>query len=505
MAATSSSAPTAGLYESFDEGKTWRHFPNLPVSQFYKVALNNREPFYDILGGAQDLGTLHGPSRTMNRDGIRNQDWYVPFGADGYGVAFDPRDPDILYLMSQEGNLFRKDRRSDEGLGIQPEPAAGEPAERWNWDSPILVSPHNSERIYFGSQRLWRSDDRGSAWTAISGDLTLGRNRYEQKFLGRTWSVDSLFDHGAMSKYATLTAVSESPLQAGVLVVGTDDGLVQVSRNGGQDWTRAAALPGLPALGSGFVNDVEASLHDARTIYAVADNHKNGDFSPYVYESADLGRTWRSISGDLPKGTIVWAIQQDHVRPDLLFLGTEFGIYVSTNRGVNWFKLSGGVPTISFRDIKLHRRDNDLVGASFRARLLRARRLQPAPRDRGGRACRRRDAVPGARCVVVRALSTGTGARAAGERKRRLHHRQPEARRASDLLPQGSAHDGQGSAAGRREGSAREERGYSVPRIRPASRRGAGERTQSSARGFRRRRAGRFAGSRGRRKPACTG
>ncbi len=353
----------SGLYESFDEGKTWRHFPNLPVSQFYKVALNNREPFYDILGGAQDLGTLHGPSRTLNRDGIRNQDWYVPFGADGYGVAFDPRDPDILYLMSQEGNLFRKDRRSDEGLSIRPQPAAGEPAERWNWDSPILVSPHNSSRIYFGSQRLWRSDDRGSAWTAISGDLTLGRNRYEQKFLGRTWSVDSLFDHGAMSKYATLTAISESPLQEGLLVVGTDDGVVQVSVDSGKAWTRAAALPGLPAFG--FINDVEASLHDARTIYAVADNHKNGDFSPYVYESADLGRTWRSISGDLPRGAIVWAIQQDHVRPDLLFLGTESGIYVSTNRGGNWFKLNGGVPTIPFRDIKLHRRDNDLVGASF--------------------------------------------------------------------------------------------------------------------------------------------
>ena len=353
----------AGVYESFDEGKTWRQFPNLPVSQFYKVALNNREPFYDILGGAQDLGTLHGPSRTMNRDGIRNQDWYVPLGADGYGVAFDPRDPDILYMMWQEGNLVRKDRRNDEGLGIRPQSAPGDPAERWNWDSPLLVSPHNPDRIYYGSQRVWRSDDRGGAWTAISGDLTLGRNRYEQKFLGRTWSVDSLFDHGAMSKYATTTAISESPLQAGVLVVGTDDGLVQVSENGGQTWTRAAAPAGLPA--AAFINDVEASLHNARTIYVVADNHKNGDFAPYVYESADLGRTWRSISGDLPKGTIVWAIQQDHVRADLLFLGTEFGIYVSTNRGVNWIKLSGGVPTISFRDIKIHRRDNDLVGASF--------------------------------------------------------------------------------------------------------------------------------------------
>jgi photosystem II stability/assembly factor-like uncharacterized protein len=353
----------SGVYESFDEGKTFRHFPNLPVSQFYKVALNNRAPFYDILGGAQDLGTMHGPSRTPNRDGIRNQDWYVPLGADGYGVAFDPRDPDILYMMWQEGNLIRKDRRSDEGLGIRPQPAPGDPAERWNWDSPLLVSPHNPDRIYYGSQRIWRSDDRGSAWTPISGDLTLGRNRYEQKFVGRTWSVDSLFDHGAMSKYATTTAISESPLKAGVLVVGTDEGLVQVSENGGQSWTRASALPGLPA--TSFINDVEASLHDARTIYVVADNHKNGDFAPYVYESADLGRTWRSISGDLPKGTIVWAIQQDHVKPDLLFLGTEFGIYTSLNRGVNWIKLSAGVPTISFRDIKIHRRDNDLVGASF--------------------------------------------------------------------------------------------------------------------------------------------
>jgi len=353
----------AGVYESFDEGKTWRHFPNLPVSQFYKVALNNREPFYDILGGAQDLGTLHGPSRTANRDGIRNQDWYVPLGADGYGVAFDPRDPNLMYLMWQEGMLYRKDRRDEEGLMIRPQPAEGEPAERWNWDSPLLVSPHNPDRIYYGSQRLWQSDDQGSSWTAISGDLTQGRNRYEQKFYGRTWSVNSLFDHGAMSKYATTTAISESPVKEGTIAVGTDDGLVQVTTNGGQSWSRAAAMPGLPALS--FINDVEMSVKDAATIYAVADNHKMGDFTPYVFESTDLGKSWRSIAGDLPKGTIVWAIQQDHVTPELLFLGTEFGIYFSPNRGTNWHKLKGGVPTISFRDLKIHRRDHDLVAASF--------------------------------------------------------------------------------------------------------------------------------------------
>jgi photosystem II stability/assembly factor-like uncharacterized protein len=353
----------AGVYESFDEGATWRHFPNLPVSQFYKVALNDREPFYDVLVGAQDLGTLHGPSRTQNRDGIRNQDWYVPLGADGYGVAFHPRDPDLLYLMYQEGMLFRKDRKSDEALLIRPMPAEGDAPERWNWDSPILVSPHNPDRIYYGSQRLWRSDDRGGSWTAISPDLTQGRNRYEQPFMGRVWSVDALHDNGAMSKYATLTSISESPVTAGVLVVGSDDGLVQVSANGGGSWTRSAPLPGLPPLS--FINDVEASLHDGRTLYAAADAHKTGDFTPYLFESTDLGRTWRSIAGDLPKNTIVWAIQQDHIKPDLLFAGTEFGLYVSTNRGVNWFKLGGGVPTIPFRDLKLHRRDGDLVGATF--------------------------------------------------------------------------------------------------------------------------------------------
>ena len=353
----------AGVYESFDEGKTWRHFPNLPLSQFYKVTVSSREPFYDVMVGAQDLGTLHGPSRTTNRDGIRNQDWYVPLGADGYGVAFHPRDPDILYLMWQEGMLYRKDRRSDEGIMIRPMPAPGDAPERWNWDSPILVSPHNPERIYYGSQRLWRSDDRGDSWTAISPDLTLGRNRYEQRFMGRVWSVDALHDNGAMSKYATLTAISESPVTAGVLAVGTDDGLVQVSSDAGRSWSRAAAMPGLPALS--FVNDVEMSVHDGRTVFVAADNHKSGDFAPYLYESTDLGRTWRSIAGNLPRGTIVWSIQQDHVKPELLFAGTEFGVYFSPNRGTQWIKLSGGVPTIPFRDLKLHRKDNDLIGATF--------------------------------------------------------------------------------------------------------------------------------------------
>ncbi len=352
----------AGLYETFDEGTTWRHFPNLPVSQFYKLALDNSEPFYNILGGAQDLGTLFGPARTMNVEGVRNRDWYVPMGADGYGVAFDPDDPNLLYLETQVGNLSRYDRRSEEALNIQPQPAPGDPPERWNWDAPLLISPHAPNRLYFGSQRLWRSDDRGNAWRPVSGDLTRDRNRYALEMAGRVWSVDALYDNGAMSKYATLTAISESPVAEGVLYVGSDDGLIQVSEDGGQNWRAVESLPGVPDFS--FINDVEASQHNADAVFAVVDAHKTGDFNPYVFESTDRGRTWRSIAGDLPAGTIGWALEQDHVDPNLLFLAAEFGLYFSPNRGVNWFKLSGA-PTIAFRDLKIHRRDEDLVGATF--------------------------------------------------------------------------------------------------------------------------------------------
>jgi photosystem II stability/assembly factor-like uncharacterized protein len=352
----------AGLYETFDDGTTWRHFPNLPVSQFYKVAVDNSEPFYNILGGAQDLGTLFGPARTTNVEGVRNRDWYVPMGADGYGVAIDPDDPDIMYFETQQGNLYRHDRSSEEALSIQPQPAPGDEPERWNWDSPLLISPHSPARLYFGSQRLWRSEDRGNSWTPISGDLTTNRNRYELELMERVWSVNALYHNGAMSKYATLTAITESPITEGVLYTGSDDGLIQVSEDGGQTWRVAGGLPGVPPLS--FVNDLEASQHDANTVFAIADAHKTGDFSPYVFQSTDRGRSWRSIAGDLPAGTIVWSIQQDHENAALLFVGAEYGVYFTANGGTNWHKVNGA-PTIAFRDIKLQRRDDDLVGATF--------------------------------------------------------------------------------------------------------------------------------------------
>jgi len=352
-----------GLYESFDDGATWRHFPNLPISQFYKLAVDSASPFYNILAGAQDLGTLLGPSRTANVEGVSNRDWFVPIGADGYACAFDPENPNLFYAEWQGGRLYRYDRASDEALDIQPQPASGEPPERWNWDAPILASSHAPGRLYFGSQRLFRSDDRGDSWTPVSPDLTRGRGRYELPLFGRVWSVDALYDNGAMSWYGTLTTLAESPLVPGLLYTGSDDGLIQVSEDGGASWRQAAPPPGVPELA--FVNDLHASPHDPDTLFVALDAHKSGDFRPLLFESRDRGRGWRSIAGDLPPGHLVWSVLQDPLSPDLLFAGTEYGLYFTPDRGRHWVKLGGGMPTIALRDLAIQGREGDLVAASF--------------------------------------------------------------------------------------------------------------------------------------------
>ena len=353
----------AGVYETFDHGQTWRHIPNLPLSQFYRVAVDNSEPFVNILGGAQDLGTLYGPIRTTNIEGVRNRDWSVPMGADGYHVAFHPEDNDIMYLEWQNGNIYRVDRNNMETIDIKPYPAPDETIERWNWDTPFITSTHAPDRLYCGSQRVWRSDDRGNSWTAISGDLTGNHNRYKMPYYDRVHSINNLHDNGAMSHYSTISNLSESPLVDGLLYVATDDGLIQVSEDGGANWRKAGALPDVPDLS--FIQSVRADQHDADSVFAVADAHKLGDYQPYIFESNDRGKSWLSINGDLPDNTIGWAIEQDHVNPDLLILAAEFGLHVTLDRGKSWHKLSGNVPTIAFRDLKLQRRDSDIVGATF--------------------------------------------------------------------------------------------------------------------------------------------
>ncbi len=352
-----------GVYETHDRGETWRFVDNLPVTQFYKLALDNDLPFYNVHGGAQDNGSQLGPSRTLNAHGISNFDWVITYGADGYACAIDPEDPSIIYVEWQNGNLLRYDKKSNEAVYVSPKPELSDPPLRFNWDSPVLISPHSHTRLYYASQFLWRSDDRGDSWTKMSPDLTRNIFRLEQPIMGRTWSVDALWDHGAMSMFSTITTVDESRLQEGLIYVGTDDGLIQVSEDGGKSWRRIDKIAAVPD--SFFVNEIKASKHDKDIVFAAVDNHKAGDYKPYLLKSSDRGKTWTNIAGDLPQRTIIWSVAQDHVVKDLLFAGTEFGIYATLDGGLHWIRLEGGVPTISFRDIEVQERENDLVGASF--------------------------------------------------------------------------------------------------------------------------------------------
>jgi photosystem II stability/assembly factor-like uncharacterized protein len=351
-----------GVYESFDNTENWKFFANMPITQFYKVTVDYDEPFYNIYGGTQDNNTQGGPSRTDNVHGIRNSDWYVTVFADGHQSAADPTNPDIIYSEWQQGNLVRFDRKTGEIVYIQPQPDANEDSERFNWDAPILISPHNSARLYFASQRVWRSDNRGDSWSAISGDLSHARDRMTLPMMGRVWSYDSAWDLMAMSQYGTITSLSESPVVEGLLYAGTDDGRIQVSENGGENWRAIEKLPGVPD--GFFVNDIKADLHDADTVYVVVDDHKSGDFSPYILKSSNRGQNWVSISKGLPARHVAWRLVQDHVNPALLFAATEFGVFFTIDNKT-WTKLSGGTPNIAFRDLAIQKRENDLVGATF--------------------------------------------------------------------------------------------------------------------------------------------
>ncbi len=354
-----------GLYESYDLTKTWKYFGNLPLTQYYKVAVDDTAPFYNIYGGTQDNGSHGGPSRNRSSVGILNSDWWITLGADGHQSATEPGNPDITYGEFQQGWLWRIDQTTGETVFIQPQPSAGEPHERFNWDAPILVSPHKPTRLYFASYRVWKSENRGDDWTAISSDLTRNEERLTLPIMGRQQSWDNPWDVGAMSNYNTITSLAESPIQEGLIYAGTDDGILQVTEDGGNSWRKISlgTIKGIPSRA--FVNDVRADLYDANTVYLVLDNHKEGDYKPYLLKSSDKGSTWSLINGNLPKRLITWRIVQDHKKPGLLFAATEYGVYFTSNGGSSWMQLKGGLPTISFRDITIQRREDDLVGASF--------------------------------------------------------------------------------------------------------------------------------------------
>lgn len=351
-----------GVYVTYDSGKEYYHVSNLPVTQYYRVSVDNEKPFYNVYGGTQDNNSMGGPSQTLRSDGIPNESWFVTLGGDGFWQAIDPENPDIVYSELQYGNVVRYDKKSGESISIKPVPPEDSVTYRWNWNSPLILSPHNHKRLYMGANKLFRSDDRGNSWEIISPDLTAEIDRNKWPVMEKYWSVDAVAKDVSTSLYGTIVSLDESPVKEDLLYVGTDDGLIQVSEDA-ETWTEYSKFPGIPEYT--YVSDLLASQHDENVVYAAFDNRKRDDFKPYILKSTNKGKSWKSITDGLPENGTVHALEQDHKNPDLLFAGTEFGIFFSNNGGEKWVQLKSGIPTIAVRDIAIQREEEDLVLATF--------------------------------------------------------------------------------------------------------------------------------------------
>jgi photosystem II stability/assembly factor-like uncharacterized protein len=351
-----------GIYETFDGGITYSFKENLPVTQFYRVNVDNSFPFYFVYGGTQDNNSVGGPSATISADGIVNSDWFVTNGGDGFWTAVDPDNPDIVYAEAQYGNMVRYDRRSSESVGIRPEPGPDELTYKWNWNTPLFISPHNSKRLYCAAERVFRSDDRGDSWESISGDLTTQLDRNTWQMMGKYWSIDAVEKDKSTSLFGTIVSMAESPVKENLIYTGSDDGVISITEDL-RTWEKITKFPGVPEYT--YISDISPSKYDENIVFASFDNILRDDFKPYILKSTDKGKKWTSITGNLPDNGTVHTIEQDHMDPDLLFAGTEFGIFFTTDGGKRWIQLKSGIPTISVRDIAIQKRENDLVIATF--------------------------------------------------------------------------------------------------------------------------------------------
>lgn len=352
-----------GVYESWDRGANWNFKANLPVAQFYDIAVDTQMPFYWVYGGTQDNNSIGGPARNRNTAGVTNQDWIATNGGDGFRSVVDPEDPNTIYAESQNGGLVRFDKRTGERVDIQPIEGAEDESQRYNWDSPIIVSPHNSKRLYFAGHKVYRSDNRGDDWTVISGDISRRLDRNALPVMGKIQSADAVGKNQSTALYGNAASMSESPKKQGLLYVGTDDGLIQVTENDGKSWRKIEKIAGVPE--NAYVHRVLASQHAEGTVYALFNNHQNGDFKPYLAKSTDKGQTWTLIQSNLPERGSLYGIAEDPKNPDLLFAGTEFGMFFTIDGGQKWVQLKGGLPTVAVRDIIIHKGMDDLLLGTF--------------------------------------------------------------------------------------------------------------------------------------------
>jgi len=352
-----------GVYETFDGGNNYLFKTNLPVTQFYRIAVDNDFPFYNVYGGTQDNNSFGGPSRNTSSLGVVSDEWTVTVGGDGFWQAIDPDDPNIVYSEWQYGNSVRFDKKSGEGINIKPQERKGELTYRWNWNAPLIISPHLKTRLYVAANKVFRSEDRGNSWKVISDDLTAQIDRDTWKAMGKFWSADAVRKDVSTSQYGTIVSFAESEVKEDLLYVGTDDGLIRVTENGGEPWRKISSFPGVPEYT--YVSDICPSKFDENVVFASFDNRKRDDFKPYILKSTDKGNSWVSISSNLPENGTVHTIEQDFVNPNLLFAGTEFGAFFSVDGGKEWVQLKSGIPSVAVRDLTIQRRENDLVVATF--------------------------------------------------------------------------------------------------------------------------------------------